>query len=96
MSDWSSGDVVANGIKIHYYRTGGNKPPLVLAHGFSDNELCWTRVTRALEQDYDVIMPDARGHGYSEAPEKGYSSEDHASDLAGLIEALGLGKPALM
>jgi N-formylmaleamate deformylase len=96
MSDWSSGDVVANGIRIHYYRTGGDKPPLVLAHGFSDNGLCWTRVARVLEQDYDVIMPDARGHGLSDAPEEGYSSEEHAADLAGLIQALGLGQPALM
>ena len=35
-SDWLPGDVIANGIKIHYYRTGGDKPPFVLAHGFSD------------------------------------------------------------
>ena len=96
MSNWSSGDVIANGIKIHYYRTGGDKPPLVLAHGFSDNGLCWTRVTQVLEKDYDVVMPDARGHGLSDAPESGYTSEDHAADLAGLIEALGLDKPALM
>lgn len=26
MSKWFSGDVVANGIKIHYYRTDGDKP----------------------------------------------------------------------
>jgi N-formylmaleamate deformylase len=96
MSDWFSGDVIANGIKIHYYRTGGDKPPLVLAHGFSDNGLCWTRVTQVLEADYDVIMADARGHGLSDAPETGYSSEDHAADVAGLVQALNLGKPALM
>jgi N-formylmaleamate deformylase len=96
MSDWSSGEVIANGITIHYYRTGGDKPPLVLAHGFSDNGLCWTRVAKVLERDYDVIMPDARGHGLSDAPEEGYASEDMAADLAGLIQALGLDKPAIM
>ena len=96
MSNWSSGDVIANGIKIHYVRTGGTKLPLVLAHGFSDNGLCWTRVAQVLEKDYDVIMADARGHGLSDAPESGYSAEDHAADLAGLIQALHLDKPALM
>jgi pimeloyl-ACP methyl ester carboxylesterase len=96
MPNGSSGDVTANGIKIHYYRTGGDKPPLVLAHGFSDNGLCWTRVTQVLEQQYDVIMADARGHGLSDAPQEGYSSENHAADLAGLIQALDLDKPALM
>jgi N-formylmaleamate deformylase len=96
MSDWFAGDVIANGIRIHYYRTGGDKPPVVLSHGFGDNGLCWTRVTQVLEEDYDVIMPDARGHGLSDAPEAGYSTSDRAADLAGLIQALGLEKPGLM
>jgi len=93
MSQWFSGDVVANGIKIHYNRTGGDKPPVVLSHGFSDNGLCWTRIAQTLEKTYDVIMPDARGHGFSDAPEEGYSAEDQAADLAGLIQALGLETP---
>ena len=93
MSEWFEGYVTANGIKIHYWRTGGDKPPLVLSHGATDNGLCWTPVAKALESDYDVIMPDARGHGRSEAPSSGYSSAERAADLAGLIEALRLEKP---
>ena len=95
MSEWSSGDVIANGIRNHYYRTGGDKPPLVLVHGFQDNGLCWTRLARVLQSDYDIIMPDARGHGLSEAPEEGYTGEARAADLAGVIKALGLGKVPL-
>ncbi|MBV9547653.1 MAG: alpha/beta hydrolase [Chloroflexi bacterium] len=95
MSDWTSGDVTTNGIRIHYTRTGGGKPPLLLAHGATDSGLCWTRLARVLEADYDVIMPDARGHGQSEAPESGYTSGDHAADLAGLIRELGLDRPAI-
>ncbi|MBV9580005.1 MAG: alpha/beta hydrolase [Chloroflexi bacterium] len=95
MSDWLSGEVVTNGIRMHYHRTGGDKPALVLSHGATDNGLCWTRVARVLEADYDVVMPDARGHGQSSAPDSGYSSADHAADLAGLIRALGLQRPAL-
>jgi pimeloyl-ACP methyl ester carboxylesterase len=41
-------------------------------------------------------MPDARGHGLSDAPEGEYTARVHAADLAGLIGALDLGKPALM
>jgi pimeloyl-ACP methyl ester carboxylesterase len=93
MSNWFSGDVVANGIKIHYVRTGGNKPPMVLLHGFTDNGLCWTRAARVWEKEYDVVMYDARGHGFSDAPERGYSPEDHAVDVAGLIRALALENP---
>jgi pimeloyl-ACP methyl ester carboxylesterase len=42
-----------------------------------------------------VILPDARGHGLSDASESGYTSSDHAADLAGFINALGLQRPAV-
>jgi N-formylmaleamate deformylase len=93
---WQSGDITVNGLRLHYTRTGGDKPQVVLAHGFSDDGLCWTPVTEALEGDYDVIMVDARGHGRSEGPEQGYGLEDMARDLAGVITGLGLQKPAVL
>ncbi|MBN1977834.1 MAG: alpha/beta hydrolase [Anaerolineae bacterium] len=96
MSEWFSGDVVVNGIKIHYHRTGGDKPPVVLAHGITDNGLCWMRLAQALEDAYDLIMFDARGHGFSDAPGTGYAPEDHMADIVGLVDALGLERPALI
>jgi pimeloyl-ACP methyl ester carboxylesterase len=98
MSSWQSGDIEANGIRLHYTRTGAgpSKPPLVLAHGFSDDGLCWTPVAEALASDYDVIMVDARGHGRSDAPEGGYGPVEHAADLHGVITGLGLRRPAVL
>jgi pimeloyl-ACP methyl ester carboxylesterase len=93
---WPSGDIRANGIQIHYYRTGGSKPPLILVHGFSDDGLCWTSIARALEDSFDVVMPDARGHGRSDAPARGYGPRDHAGDLAGVVAALGLRRPIIL
>lgn len=95
MSEWQSGDVIANGIAIHYHRTGGDHPPLVLNHGATDSGLCWIRLAKALEADYDVIMPDARGHGQSEAPDGPYDSATRAADVAGFVSALGLERPAV-
>ncbi len=95
-SHWKSAYVNANGINLHYIRTGGEKPVIVLAHGITDNSLCWSRVARALEKDYDVIMYDARGHGLSEVPAEGYDAETFAEDLAELITSLGLKRPILM
>lgn len=96
MSDWHEDDLQHGGIRIHYYRTGGDKPPLVLAHGFTDAGLCWTRVARDLEADYDVIMYDARGHGQSERVGPGYGYDAHVDDLAALIKGLGLERPGIM
>jgi pimeloyl-ACP methyl ester carboxylesterase len=96
MASWESGDVTANGIRLHYTRTGGSKPPLVLAHGVTDDGLCWTPVAAALEAEYDVVMVDARGHGQSEAPEQGYDPATQAADLHGVIAALGLQQPFIL
>jgi N-formylmaleamate deformylase len=96
MSQWTTGDTIANGIRIHYRRTGGDKPVLILSHGVTDNGLIWTRVARVLEQDYDVIIYDQRGHGLSDAPEGGYDFQTQALDLLGLISALDLKHPRAM
>ncbi|MCA1553128.1 MAG: alpha/beta hydrolase, partial [Chloroflexi bacterium] len=95
-NEWSEGDALANGVRIHYYRTGGEKPSVVLLHGFTDSGLCWMRVAERLQSDYDVVMLDARGHGKSDAPASGYTAEDHAPELAGAIQSLGLDRPVLL
>jgi pimeloyl-ACP methyl ester carboxylesterase len=96
MSGWASGDVDVDRVRLHYHRTGGDGPPLVLLHGFSDAGLCWTRVARDLESDYDVVMPDARGHGRSERAGGEREAGSLAADAAGLIRALDLDRVALM
>jgi pimeloyl-ACP methyl ester carboxylesterase len=53
-------------------------------------------LARALEDEYDIVMPDARGHGSSSTPLNGYRYEDFASDVVGLIQGLGLADPFLL
>ncbi|MEZ4677061.1 MAG: alpha/beta fold hydrolase [Caldilineaceae bacterium] len=52
---------------------------MLLIHGFSDTGLLWTPVAE-LEADYDVIMPDMRGHGRSTRVQP---DVDMAADVAG-------------
>jgi N-formylmaleamate deformylase len=96
MTRWMTGVCEANGINIHYMRTGGSKPPLVLLHGLTGSGACWAHLARALEGEYDVVMPDARGHGNSSTPLNGYRYEDYASDVVGLIQGLGLPTPVVL
>ena len=92
MSNWKQSNIVVGDVTLHYTQTGGDKPPLVLIHGFSDNGLCWTPVARELEADYDIIMPDMPSHGKSSRiPED--QAIDMSTNVAALIEALNLGKP---
>lgn len=92
---WYEGDVDANGIRIHYARTGGDKPPVILAHGAGDDGLCWTRVAKELEDTYDVVMPDARGHGRTTGGAGDYSTDARVADMVAFIEALDLIRPAI-
>ncbi|HEY9078356.1 MAG TPA: alpha/beta hydrolase [Anaerolineaceae bacterium] len=96
MFNYHSERISANGIQIHYYRAGLGDKSLVLLHGITDNGLCWIRLAEALAPDYDLIMPDARGHGQSEAPASGYDPQDRAGDVYGLIKALHLENPVLI
>lgn len=96
MTTWSSGACETNSICLQYLRTGGALPPIVLLHGLMGSGACWTPLARALEEKHDVVMPDARGHGGSSAPERGYRYEDHARDVVGLIAGLGLARPVLL
>jgi pimeloyl-ACP methyl ester carboxylesterase len=95
---WTDAYVVANGIRIHYWRTAGGagKPPLVFAHGSSDDGLCWTNLAVEFQDRYDIIMFDARGHGLSDSPTPADAPDVQVEDLAGLIKALKLEKPILM
>ena len=92
----TSAYVNVNGIKLHYYRTGGDKPPLVLAHGITDDGMCWSPVAEILAEDFDVVMVDARGHGKSDAPEDGYTLQNLGTELAGLMRALEFDKPFIL
>ena len=103
MAEWTEFEVEANGLRLHVTRTGnvnrtgsGDKPTVVLAHGFCNDGLCWTPLARALEADYDVVMPDARGNGRSDLRPQEFSCLDLADDLAALITALGLEQPIIL
>jgi N-formylmaleamate deformylase len=93
---WSEGDVFSNGIRQHYYRTGGEKPPLLLLHGFNEYGLTWLRVAKDLERDYDIIMVDARGHGRSDGIASGFSNTLLVEDVVGLILKLKLDLPRII
>lgn len=93
---YTQGYIKVNGTKIHYYRTGGDKPPFILLHGATDNGLCWTPVAEILAKDYDVIMPDAQGHGLSDRFGTDFVFKDFTLQVLGLMQELNLVKPVIM
>lgn len=72
------------------YEEWGTGSPLILLHAFPCNRSMWTHQISALthSQQFQVITPDFRGFGESDAPEGPYPMETLADDTAALLDAL--------
>ena len=95
---WSDGYVYGNGIRIHYYRAvpAPSKPVMVMVHGITDNGLCWTTLTWKLQNDYDIYMLDARGHGLSDPFTPADNQETLVKDVVAFVKAMKFEKPILV
>jgi len=83
-----------NDIELAYSRRGKGTP-LVLLHGFPLDHHLWDDVSLLLEDKFDLILPDLRGFGESTTVDVPYSMDDYASDIAGLLDQLGIQKTAV-
>ncbi len=93
-SHWHTSSILADdGTPIHYTRTGGANPSVVLLHGVQVSGLTWLRTAQALEATCAVIMPDFRGHGHSGRLTDGTSAEWMVNDIIALIKQLELENP---
>lgn len=81
-----------NDITIHYRVVGAvtEKPVLVFINALGTDFRIWRDVVLNLAGDYVMVLYDKRGHGLSDIGQVPYSIEDHASDLAGLLERLAV------
>lgn len=97
---FSSERVSLDGITLHV-RRGGTGHPLVLLHGFPQNHRCWAPVVADFARHFDVIVPDLRGYGASDAPADDaahtrYSKRRMALDMVALLDHYGLERTHLL
>ena len=84
-----------NAIELAYTRRGKGTP-LVLLHGYPLDNHLWDDVAPLLEDTFDSILPDLRGFGESTTVDSPYTMDDYASDIAGLLDQLGIQKAAIV
>lgn len=76
---------------MFYLDVPGGSPPLVLLHGLSSNANAFGGLlTAGLSPAFRVIAPDLRGRARSGKPDTGYGMAEHAGDIIGLLDFLGL------
>lgn len=77
-------------LDLHYVDWGNHGPPLLLMHGGRRNCRSWDPIARHFQPYYRVIALDAKGHGDSVKPRRGYAYQQRMADLQAFLEALEL------
>jgi len=73
------------------------RPALCFVHGGSAHAHWFDAVVPAFQGRYHILCLDQRGHGESDwSREPAYGTENFASDLLGVMNALGWGRMALI
>jgi pimeloyl-ACP methyl ester carboxylesterase len=88
--------VLGSGIALHVQQVGEG-PDVVMVHGITGNLAVWhLQLVPALADRARLLTYDLRGHGRSDTPPTGYSLDDMAGDLLGLLDALELERPVVV
>ena len=85
------------GVRLHVLDNGraAASPPVLVVPGMGESadEYAWLLDRLG---DRRVAVIDVRGRGRSDAPQAGYTWEDHIGDLRAVVESTGLQSPVLV
>lgn len=86
--------VRAGDLELSIREWNGAGRDFLLVHGLASNAKTWDLVAKVLSsRGHHVVAVDQRGHGLSDKPETGYGFEEVTTDLAAMIDAMGLEYP---
>ena len=74
------------------YRQAGQGAALVLLHGFLSDSRCWLPQLAEMSDSFTVIAWDAPGAGASSDPPGHFTTTEYTRCLAGLLDAIGIGR----
>jgi haloacetate dehalogenase len=77
-----------------FARSGGNGPPLLLLHGYTQTNVMWHRVAPVLAERFTLVIPDLPGYGWSVVAEADsahapYDKRSMAKVMVVVMESLG-------
>lgn len=90
--------IATNGINLRA-ATAGEGPLVVLVHGFPESWAAWRhQIGPIAAAGYRVCAIDCRGYGGSDKPGaiEAYDLENMTADIAGVVDAMGEGRPGIL
>jgi 3-oxoadipate enol-lactonase len=81
---------------LRYRYRPGRHPALVLIHEMGGSVESWDLVLRHIDPAQCVVVPEMRGMGLSERVIGPFTFADIASDIAALLDHLGIGDPVVL
>jgi non-heme chloroperoxidase len=86
-----------DGMRLTYVHAGpGDGAVVIMLHGITDSSFSFSRVMPLMPPELRVIALDQRGHGDSDRPADGYTMDDFAGDVIGLMDVLGIAEATLV
>jgi 3-oxoadipate enol-lactonase len=83
-------------IEIYYEVHSDGPQTLVLIRGLGSNLCAWYEQTPEFARQFRTVVFDNRGAGRTDKPDASYSIAQMAGDVAGLMDALGIRRAALL
>jgi pimeloyl-ACP methyl ester carboxylesterase len=90
--------IATNGINLRA-AIAGEGPLVVLVHGFPESWAAWRhQIGPIAAAGYRVCAIDCRGYGGSDKPDavESYDLESMTADIAGVVDAMGEGRPGIL
>ncbi len=75
-------------LQVREYEHKGDA--IVFLHFSGANLMMWQRSIPYFLDKYHVILVDLRGHGKSDKPESGYTIDQMANDVVGVLDQIGI------
>ena len=88
--------VRGDGVEIRLALWEGKGKNILAVHGLTANCRCWDPIARTVAPRHHFLAMDLRGRGLSDKPATGYSIDNHARDILGLLDHLGLKQVVLL
>jgi pimeloyl-ACP methyl ester carboxylesterase len=83
--------ISVNQVSLHQAE-GGAGDLVILLHGYPQSGEAWRYIAPRLARNHQVIIPDLRGMGLSEAASDGYDLSNLAEDVHQIVASMGISR----